>query len=261
MTKSSKRRRGPVKPQPAEGEKSKGRRQKAITKAATVSPLPVKISVVGKSGARASGHLVESRADDERNSMKATRRVQVMDSPDPTGREAATAVLESLAQWRDEMGKAVKTITAEPAKSGAHQLAALLGGQRQVLEQVKASLTQMQRMIEASEAELKQPGGTGASTGMALPPPVAALVPTSAAVVQAPIEASMAPVTAIWSMQKAAVSNFGVWAKAAQDYQGMWFGAMQSMVPGMGAANRSVNGAEKPRDEVAERRQEKRDRG
>ncbi len=251
MTKSTKRRPASSRPETngkhdmAKSDlanRDKAKRPKARTRAASVSPQPIKSSAMGRtSGAKAA----------------------IGRASDPGDSEAAQAVLDALAHWREEMSDVAQKMASDPGKAGAQQMVHLLGGQRRVLEQVKASLTEFQRMIETCEDDLKRHPETAATT--ALPGMLTAFNPAGViqrgaiAAMQAPMKTPLAPVTApmsaMLSMQKAALTSVGVWAKVAQDCHGMWFGAMQAMAPGNGVSHDSDE-----REQDRSRRRDKRDR-
>ena len=251
MTKPSKRLRAQSKPHVVAAEVPAAKRKKTTAKAASLSPLPMKASPVGRDGGRDRAPAARARADQVRKPRPADAR-----APEAAGISPADAVLAALSQWRDEMGRSVAQLTADPAEAATRQVATLLSGQRQVIEQVKVSLAALQSTIDACEAEV-QPHG-GAETSEPMPAPSQTLshtplpVPASAA-----DSAPVAPATAIWSMQKAALSSVGVWAKVAQDCQGMWFGAVTSMMPAMRDGSGLANGAhqrETDRSQLPDRR-------
>lgn len=270
MTQSSKRRHTPSTGHASKpAEKSKSRKAKSI--AAAVGPGPRRSSSA-RSGRDYDDEYrgeryVEERDDVRRDDRDERRRLddddRQMRADDRRSREAdnleleaedrrrvrrrdyergrddrndpGSEVLSALGRWRDEMTDAVEAMGSDPARSGVQQVAAMLKAQRSVLEQVKASLTEFQKMIETVEARLE--GGNG-HTGNGLPmmAPMTGFMPKGAAeMMSLPMRA---PMTAMLSMQKVALSSVGLWAKAAEDCHGMWAGAVQSMVPNMANGGR-----------------------
>jgi hypothetical protein len=136
----------------------------------------------------------------------------------PACEQPAREVFETLGRWHQELASAAQALTATGTKSagtGAVQFAALLNRQKDMAEQVKASLSQFQNLIDTCERQLEAQAeaarhhqdGDGTPIGLEM------------------------PVQALQSFQQMALSNIGLWTKAAQDYQGLWLDAMQAWMP------------------------------
>ena len=131
--------------------------------------------------------------------------------------KSAREVFESLTRWQGEVATAAEEMVGKlsetDAQEGMTRFSSLLSNQRQLLEQIKTTLSQFQELLESCEKQLEaQAKGTGDKAGG----------------VQRPAEM---PLHALQSFQQIALSNIGVWTKIAQDAQGLWLGAMQLWVP------------------------------
>jgi hypothetical protein len=237
MTKPSKRReakKAATQDAPAEGVRQK----RARTEAAAMRPDPSRTGE-SKASRHSSGprtrlfthsHDDDVSLDDLDRDLDREQEDNKRTGDDDAGRE----VLESIDRWREQLALTIETMATQPARASKQQVTAMLSAQRELAEQVKSGLTQFQVMLDSWESQIEQMGAAAqASTAQAplLPglPMLAGFMPNGD--LGAPMQV---PMKALWSMQKAAVSSAGLWAKAAQDYQGIWMGAMQSMMPGNG---------------------------
>jgi hypothetical protein len=141
--------------------------------------------------------------------------------------ESAREVFETLARWRGEVAHAAEAMTIDCARSagqaGAAEMAKLLAGQRQVLQQIESTLAQVQELIAHAEKQLVESATAEGEGAVRLP---------LGFNVGLPLTASL---QALQIMQQMSASNMSLWAKAAQGAQGMWLDAVQAMMPGKGA--------------------------
>lgn len=183
----------------------------------------------------------DNGAKPARNIAAPTRKQSAKSAPasggDVMAVESAREVFATLARWRGEVAHAAEAMTVDCARNagqaGAAEMAKLLAGQRQVLSQIESTLAQVQDLIARAEKQLeesaKAEGGEarlplGFNVGM-------------------PLTASL---QALQIMQSMSASNISLWAKAAQDAQGMWLDAVQAMMPVKAAESGEETGERKP---------------
>jgi len=215
-----------------------GRQKRARTEAAAIRPDPSRTgeSRASRHGSGPRTRLFSHSHDDDMRLDDLDRDLdrEQEDSRRTGDNDAGYEVLESIDRWREQLARTIETMATQPARVSKQQVTAMLSAQRELAEQVKSGLTQFQEMIDSWESQIEQMGEAAkASTAHAplLPglPMLAGFMPNGD--LGAPMQV---PMKALWSMQKAAVSSAGLWAKAAQDYQGIWMCAMQSFMPGNG---------------------------
>jgi len=129
--------------------------------------------------------------------------------------EIAQDAFEVLTRWQHEMTRTAKQIAAVPgdAATGGEQYAAFLHAQKNMLEQVKVSLSSIQDLITSCEHHLK---------------PANDSAPERAA-------AGAHHHHPMLAMHDVAASNLAAWSKSTQPYLDMWFGALQFWMPMAGA--------------------------